>query len=85
MDHEQLKDMAKTHNILSLMANRSTEFLSVVFRGKNGFYYDPVGNEIFHVTKISEGIQGAIYKIDHGDQVQVGLIKDHGFNEYLGD
>jgi hypothetical protein len=61
-----------------------------IFNGKDGLYYDQVGDELFVVKSL--GLQYSValsmmvpvYEIDHGDERQVGVIKDHGYNVFLG-
>jgi hypothetical protein len=66
-------------------------YVSTIFDGKNGLYYDPVGDELFvarlvRIAYISSlRCNAPVYELDFGDAKVVGLVKDHGYHEYLGD
>ena len=57
---------------------------------KDGLYYDPVGDEVFVATFLRMEFSPLlsclvpIYRVDHGDELQEGILKDHGYNVFLG-
>lgn len=81
------REVVRKYNELQLTIG-GNQFMKCLFDGEDGWYYDAVGDEIFYVEKIGEGItadgeKANWYKIDHGDQIQTGALLDHGFNERL--
>lgn len=66
-----------------------------IFDGKDGLYYDPVGDEVFVAKRL--GVQFSpnlnmyvpIYALEFdGDREEgitmEGVVKDHGYHVYLG-
>lgn len=53
------------------------------FNGPNGFYYDPVGNEIFKASKIGKENGIPVYMVEFSDEIKYGIIKDHGLHVRL--
>ncbi len=77
--------MVQAHNNLQLLIGGRV-FMSTIFNGPDGAYYDPIGDEVFIVTgmayKSREGFP--VYNIEFKDHNQLGSMKDHGFHVYLG-
>lgn len=57
--------------------------LATYFDRPDGFYYDPVGDEIFEVTRVADTNAGPFYVIDFGDQKTISRLLDHGLNVRL--
>ena len=77
--------LAKSHNVLTIMTGSDGPYISMIFDGPNGLYYDAVGDELFVVTRVSTNALGPVYKIELSDETRVGNLKDHGFNAFLGE
>lgn len=66
-------------------------YISTVFNGKNGLYYDAVGNEVFVAKFVGMRwstvlrMEVPCYELDFGDAIVVGMVKDHGYNAFLGE
>lgn len=66
-------------------------YVSTLFDGKDGLYYDPVGDELFVAKRIGItlsvelGCRVPVYQLDFGDESLTGAVKDHGFHLYLGE
>lgn len=74
-------EFVAAHNRLSLLTGGV--IATCVFDHPTGWYYDPVGNEVFYVERVSVGPHGPIYKIDFGDEQMIGGLRDHGLHERL--
>ncbi len=59
-------------------------FLKCFFAGADGVYYDAIGNEIFTAIRFGGTDERPGYLLDFGDEQTIGILVDHGFNEYLG-
>lgn len=69
-----------------ILADDRGNVLSCYFDHPDGFYYDPVGNEIFEVVRTGSHPQMGypLYVIDFGDEQKAGGLKDHGLHIWLG-
>lgn len=62
-----------------------------IFDGKPGLYYDAVGNELFIAKFLAIefspvlGIDVPIYQLEFDDETSTGIVKDHGYNVFLGE
>lgn len=82
---QEQHDFVKKMNLASLsVGGNSMGFAYCFFFHDDGIYYDPVGDEIFEVTRIGGTDARPEYVIDFGDEVKAGAIKDHGLHEFLG-
>ncbi len=86
MSHAKRLALVRSANELTALTGGNT-FLSTLFEGVDGWYYDAIGDEMFHVKKIGETMLGGdvapVYQIEFSDRKQVGALKDHGFNELI--
>jgi hypothetical protein len=76
-------EFVRSNNELVLLTGEGS-FLTCIFDGPDGFYYDPVGDEIFECRREDSNFLGPVYWIDFGDEQMTGNIKDHGLHFYMG-
>lgn len=62
----------------------SSFYIYTIFKGPSGWYYCPVGDEIFFARRLYCVQHGPVYELDFGDEKIIGLVSDHGFNVFLG-
>jgi hypothetical protein len=92
MKYKERIKLVRSQNKLQLAANGGSmicaanagAFITTIFEGKDGVYHDAVGDEIFLAIRIGKNDIGPVYKLVFEDDIRVGNLKDHGFNEYLG-
>lgn len=88
-------DFVRAHNLLQIEF-KNPSLIYTVFEGKDGVYYDPINNELFVMKKTGKGtipdasgetlgLDVSIFRVTYEDDEIEGVVKDHGFFEYLGE
>lgn len=80
-------EVCRLNNEVQLLTG-GKKFLTSIFCGEDGVYYDAIGDEFFIATRRGVGtVKGRpaiIYELEFSDGTQIGPVMDHGFNEFLG-
>lgn len=68
-----------THNQLEVLTSNKT-FMTTYFSNEDGWYYDPVGDEIFYARLVAQFNGVPVYELDFGDEKLTGVVKSHGLH-----
>ncbi len=76
--------MVRSHNEVQLLLGGNL-FMKTYFRGRDGVYYDAIGDEIFLAQMIGGTDAKPEYFLTFSNRESWGLLVDHGFNYLLSE